>query len=93
MYLTQGAIADDPDMKVRVAQCAAQQGCANDGIDPDLWTYEWRRVWSASPGWDEAWESAEAGGVPTPGADPAVVTDEQILAQVQTMMPFERVAK
>jgi hypothetical protein len=92
MYLTQSAIADDSNMKLRVASCAAQQGITDVGIDPDQWTQEWRRVWSASPGWDAAWESALANpDNPTgyqPGADPAVITDGQILAQVQAMMPF-----
>lgn len=94
MYHTQGLIADDPAMKIRVAQCAAQEGCTDEGIDPDLWTYEWRRVWSAAPGWDEAWESALAGDPPnlSPGSDPAVITDAQILSQVQGMKPFTRVA-
>lgn len=92
MYLTQSIIADDPYMRLRVASCAAQEGCAETGIDPDAWTSEWRRVWASSPGWDAAWESAQAGGVETPGSDPAVITDGQILAQVQAMMPFTRVA-
>lgn len=92
MYHTQGLIADDPDMKIRVAQCSAQEGVTDEGIDPDLWTYEWRRVWSASPGWDEAWESALASDNPSPGSDPAVITDAQVLAQVQSMTPFRRLS-
>jgi hypothetical protein len=95
MYLTQSTIADDPYMKLRVASCAAQQGAADASIDPDQWTQEWRRVWSASPGWDAAWESALANpDKPAgyqPGMDPACITDGQILAQVQTMMPFRHV--
>jgi hypothetical protein len=91
-YLTQSIMADDPYLRLRVASCAAQQGCAeNRGIDPDMWTLEWRRVWASAPGWSEAWESAVTSGVPDPGADPGVVTDSQILAQVQSMMPFTRV--
>jgi hypothetical protein len=95
-YLTQSAIGDDPYMQSRVGQCAAQQGCATDaGIDPDVWAREWRRVWAASPGWDDAWESALArpdnpSGY-APGMDEAVVQDAQILSQVQSMMPFVRV--
>lgn len=97
MYLTQSTIADDESMQLRVASCAGQQGCATDaGIDPDLWTNEWRRVWSASPGWDDSWESALArpDNPPDydPGKDPACITDAQILAQVQAMKPFARVA-
>lgn len=93
MYSTQAAIADDPAMKARVAQCSAQEGCATAGLDPDLWTYEWRRVWSSAPGWDAAWESALAGDPPneSPGTDPAVISDAMILGQVQSMMPFTRV--
>lgn len=85
MYHTQGQIADDPAMRIRVAQCAAAEGVKDDGIDPDVWAYEWRRVWSAAPGWDEAWESALASENPAPGSDPAVITDAMILSQVQSM--------
>ena len=91
-YLTQGKIADDASMRVRVASCAAQEGCAQAGIDPDTWTWEWRRVWSSAPGWDAAWESAEANNNPNPGVDPAVITDSEILSQVQSMKPFERLS-
>lgn len=88
MYSTQALMADDPYLKARVAQCAAQEGCASAGIDPDEWTTDWRRVWASAPGWDAAWESALASFNPSPGSDPAVITDGQILGQVQTMMPF-----
>jgi hypothetical protein len=97
MYLTQGLIANDTDMLSRVAQAAAQEGVAAAGIDPDIWTWEWRRVWAAAPGWSEAWESALAAHPPEtepdyrPGADPAVITDPQILSQVQSMTPFTRI--
>jgi hypothetical protein len=94
-YLTQVSIGDDPYMKSRVAQCSAQQGCADAGIDPDQWSHEWRRVWAASPGWDGAWESALARPDNPPGYQPgmdvAVIQDAQILSQVQAMMPFTRV--
>lgn len=96
-YLTQTAIGDDPYMKMRVAQCAAQQGCTDVGIDPDVWSSEWRRVWSTSPGWDTQWESALANPDNSPGyqpgMDPAVITDPNILSQVQSMMPFHRVGE
>lgn len=90
-YLTQSIIADDPYMRLRVASAAAQEGVALTGIEPDAWTVEWRRVWSTAPGWDAAWESAQAGGVADPGSDPAVVTDAQILSQIQTMKPFRSI--
>ena len=90
MYLTQAIIADDPYVRLRVSSCAAQQGVAGEGsgIDPDSWTLQWRRVWASSPGWDVAWESAMASQNPNPGGDPTVITDAQILSQVQAMMPF-----
>lgn len=91
-YLTQSTIADDAWMRLRVSSCAAQQGCAHAGIDPDTWAFTWRRVWSASPGWDMQWESALArpDNAPgyQPGMDPAVISDGQILSQVQSQTPF-----
>lgn len=96
MYMTQSEISDDPDMQSRVAQCAAAQGITDEGIDPDTWAREWRRTWAAAPGWDDAWESALAANEGddgySPGSDPAVITDDQILSQVQSMMPFQRVS-
>jgi hypothetical protein len=93
-YFTQSVIADDPYMRLRVASAAAQQGVADAGagIDPDSWTLQWRRVWSASPGWDLAWESAQANGIPNPGMNDGVITDGMILSQVQAMMPFIEVS-
>ena len=97
MYLTQSAISDNPYMKQRVAQCAAQQNITDAQIDPDTWASEWRRMWASSPGWDDAWESALANPEKPPGYDPgmdaACITDQQILAQVQVMMPFHRLAE
>jgi len=91
-YFTQAIIADDPYMRLRVSAAAAQQGVAETaGLDPDMWTLEWRKVWASSPGWDAAWESAQAGNVQTPGMDPGVITDGMILSQVQVMMPFRTV--
>lgn len=78
-YLTQSVIAHDPDMVNRVAQAAASEGVQG---DPDAWTFTHRRTWAAAPGWGEAWDSAVAGDIPDPGADPGVITD----AQVQAML-------
>ena len=83
MYLSQSKIAADPAMHERVAQCAAEQNAPGDA---DSWTFNNRREYSAAPGWAAAWESAEAGGNPDPGSDPAVITDGMILTQVQAML-------
>jgi len=81
-YLTIAVIAESVAMHRRVTACAAQQGQSN----PETWTSEQRWGWAAAPGWGEAWDSAVASGIDDPGADPAVITDGQILAQVQAML-------
>ena len=66
-------------------------------MDADAWMIDHRREWAAAPGWDAAWESAKVShpadpeapvGTPPydPGADEAVITDGQILSQVQAML-------
>ena len=92
MYLTQANIANDESIHMRVTQAAAENGCAASGISPETWAYDWRNVWAAAPGWDDAWESAVAGSVENPGADPGVITDAMINSQVQSMMPFDYVS-
>jgi len=86
-YLTQSTISSNQWLTNRVAQCAAEQGIP----DPDTWTGTNRRTWAAAPGWAAAWESAlvAQGGNPAydPGADAAVITDQMILSQVQSMAP------
>lgn len=88
MYLTQTKIATDFDVRARVAAAAATEGVTDAGIDPNVWADEWRLVWAAAPGWSDAWDSAIAGGIPNPGANESVITDLQILSQVQAMKPF-----
>jgi hypothetical protein len=90
-YLTQNEIATNQAMLARVAQAAAQEKVAT---DPDRWTYEKRRSWASAPGWSEAWEYSKnthppVDGEPAydPGTNEAVITDGQILAQVQAMKP------
>ena len=94
-YLTQTEIAGNYSMRNRVAAAAAEQNAPG---DPDEWANTNRRDWAAAPGWSDAWESAKVSH-PTddpddpnyspgydPGADEAVITDAQILAQVQAMV-------
>lgn len=87
-YLDQSEIAANFAMTQRVAQCAAEQGIP----DADVWANDNRRIWAATPGWADAWASAQAGHPePTdgydPGKDEAVITDQMILSQVQSMKP------
>jgi hypothetical protein len=80
-FLTQDEISSNHAMRSRIAQCAAGQHIN----DPDGWTDATRRSWAAAPGWDAAWESAQASGIDDPGVDEAVINDEMILSQVQAM--------
>ena len=92
-YLTQNEIAQNSSMQNRVAQAAISEALP-DGMDADAWMIENRREWAAAPGWDAAWESAkvshpddpETPGTYDPGADEAVITDGQILSQIQAML-------
>jgi hypothetical protein len=88
-YLGQSEIAASATMQSRVAQCATEQ----DIPEADGWTYANRREWAAAPGWADAWASAQASHPDDPdfdaGADEAVITDQMILSQVQSMVAAE----
>ena len=66
-------------------------------MDADRWAFEHRRQWASAPGWDDAWDySKNTHPAPDPlpdnyvpfdpGKEGAVITDGQILAQVQGML-------
>ena len=80
-YLTQATMEADAFLRSRITAAAADEGDA----DPVAWLLgnSWAVV--VAPGWDDAWESAVAGDVENPGADPGVITDGMILAQVQAV--------
>jgi hypothetical protein len=81
-YLTVATITESGSMNKRVAACAATEGVQG---DPTQWAYDNRFGWASAPGWAAAWDSADASGIDDPGADPAVITDAQILSQLQAM--------
>lgn len=82
-YATIAAITQSGAMNQRLTAAAAQEG--KNTASPGSWVS--KNIWTlaASPGWSEAWESAEAGGVTDPGANEAVITDGMILASVQPL--------
>jgi hypothetical protein len=82
-FLSIADAADSFSLQRRVAACAAQQNAPG---DPTQWALTNKLDWAAAPGWGAAWDSAIASGVEDPGADPAVITDGQILSQVQSML-------
>jgi hypothetical protein len=78
-YLSIAKISVDTMMRYRVTACAATEGDPN----PEIWTSTNAFRWASQPGWGAAWDSALAAGNEKPGEDPAVITDEMILAAVQ----------
>ena len=82
-YLAIANAASSASLQARVTACAAQEHAPG---DPVQWTWDNRWQWAAAPGWGAAFASAEAAGNEDPGADPAVITDAQILGQVQLML-------
>jgi len=87
-YLSISQIAADSDMNDRVRACSAQQGVE----DPGGWTLAHQLKWASSPSWGEKWDSALASHPPDPdnpyypGADPAVISDADILSTVQLLI-------
>ena len=84
-YLTQDGIANNQAMLARVGQAAAEEGMVN----PDRWVFDYRRTWSAAPGWDDAWASALVTHPEPeydPGSDEGVITDGMILSEVQLLL-------
>lgn len=82
-YLAIAAIANDKHMQERVRACYAQQ---TETLDPTHTVWQTRYDWASAPGWGASWESALANGIEEPGKDPAVISDAQILSQVQAML-------
>lgn len=86
-YLAIANAADSHSMQRRITACAAQQNAPG---DPTQWALTNRYQWAAAPGWGAAWDSALAAHPDDPaydpGADPAVITDAMILAQIQAML-------
>lgn len=81
-YWAIALVAADTDLQSRVTAAAAQQNAD----DPAVWaaTHTWQ--YAAQPGWGEAYQYALDNGNETPGKDPAVITDAQILSAVQLLL-------
>jgi hypothetical protein len=80
-YNSVADMAEDFALGRRITAAAAKESIDN----PQGWTQLFRWEVASQPGWDAAWDSAVAGGVPSPGADEAVITDGMILAGVQAV--------
>jgi hypothetical protein len=82
-YFDVATLTADGDFNNRVTACHAVE----DPTDPRpmVWTAD--HIWqiAAAPGFGDAYASAIVSGVPNPGRDPAVISDNQILAAVQAV--------
>lgn len=74
-------LAFDPDFYARTEAAAAEQGYAN----PPQWADDHRWPLAAQPTFADKYASALAGGVPTPGRDQSVISDDEIRAAVQAI--------
>lgn len=91
-YLGIASIANDLDMNERMRAAATQQvhlGEVSLIADPVAWVASNRYLWASSPTWAEKWDYALAAHPDEPdyepGKDPAVITDDDILATVQAL--------
>jgi len=80
-YKSVADMADSFTLNRRITAAAAQESIDN----PQGWVNVYRWEIAGQPGWDDAWDSAVAGGVPDPGADEGVITDGMILSGVQAV--------
>jgi len=79
-------LTQDIDFQGRMAACyATEHGPAN----PNFWTAEHLWVMAAQPNFGDAYAYAVNSGNPSPGKDPAVITDAQLLAATQAIMAAE----
>lgn len=73
-------LSEDADF---IARCAAAVATQPVVVDSRQWAQRWSLEHAASPGFAAAYESALVSGIPSPGADASVISDQQILAAVQ----------
>lgn len=74
-------LAFDADFYARTEAAAASESIT----DPPQWADDHRWELAAAPGFADAYASALAGGVQTPGRDQAVIPDADLLAAVQAI--------
>jgi hypothetical protein len=86
-YYDISLLASDQDFAQRTMACYATETLADVAAqDPSQWWSLHAWDMAAMPGFSDAYASALAGGVESPGRDPAVITDPQILSAVQTIL-------
>jgi hypothetical protein len=81
-YKSVADMAESYSLSRRLTAAAAKESIDN----PQSWVNLYRWEVAGQPGWDAAWDSAEASGNPDPGADEAVITDGMLLSGVQAVL-------
>jgi hypothetical protein len=79
-------LASDVDFYARTAACYATETLDTDHVLPNQWAQEHAWDMAAQPGFGDAYAYAVNTDVERPGNDPAVITDAQILAAVQSLI-------
>lgn len=82
-YYDQSQLAYDSDFNLRVTASVSNEARS---VDPVHWSDTHRWQMAAAPGFADAYASAIAGNVPNPGRDGSVISDAQILAEVQAQL-------
>lgn len=80
------SLAADNDFALRTTSAYAVQTLSIEHEDPPTWQAQHSWDMAAQPGFGDAYASAIANNVQRPGQDPAVITDAQISAAVQSLL-------
>lgn len=84
-YASQALLSADGHFRSRVASCYAVEQPTS-AVHPTVWADQNQWQLAAAPGFADAYQYALDTGVVDPGNDPAVITDQQILAAVQARL-------
>jgi hypothetical protein len=86
-YYDIALLAGDGDFLNRVAAAYATETVSDlDAENPMSWASFHAWLMAAQPGFGDAYAYALANGNPAPGKDDTVITDEQILSAVQSIL-------
>jgi hypothetical protein len=85
-YTDVAALSGDSQFISRVAACYALETVSAPQLDPYTWASNHAWQLAAQPGFGDSYTYARETGVEDPGKNPAVITDNQILAAVQSLL-------
>lgn len=83
-FMSQASLAINSDFMYRVAACYAKEQPKVQ--QPVKWAED--HIWwvASAPGFAEAYESALLNDIESPGSNPSVISDAQIVAAVQAVI-------